>query len=261
MSRGVCAACGRIGRIEAHHLAGRVNDPTLTVPVCRDCHRGYLTPWQYADGVGLRHDGVDNEVDTLRALVHGMFRFLALMCQRTGGDPAQLADDCILTARGFSSLLDAVGPPDRQGRWSPDPRNADPVAGPVIPAGGSAAERLHDLATSFLTATEPVAGVDPLRVVLVDIVADPERYLDAWEEFVADPDRYTQMCATVGEIAEWSHNATLGLLDLADPHRRPATGAGSRTELGQGLADAGSKLLDLHHAVIAHHAEEPRAVR
>ena len=49
---GICLTCGYDANdVEGHHVAGLVNYPTLTVPVCGDCHR-VLTAWQRASGIG-----------------------------------------------------------------------------------------------------------------------------------------------------------------------------------------------------------------
>lgn len=57
-----CARCGmteinalvpvRRGLLEAHHVCGRANDASLTVPVCRNCH-AVLTEGQRSAGVSF----------------------------------------------------------------------------------------------------------------------------------------------------------------------------------------------------------------
>lgn len=68
----ICVTCGRSGRVEAHHVAGRANHPNVTVDVCPECHRLYLTTWQYAAGVLLDHDARRTDDDRFRALIVGL---------------------------------------------------------------------------------------------------------------------------------------------------------------------------------------------
>ena len=72
---GVCLTCGLYTSLEAHHIAGRHNHATLTVPVCSDCHR-VLSHWQLATGIELHHDADLSELDATRALLVGALHLL-----------------------------------------------------------------------------------------------------------------------------------------------------------------------------------------
>lgn len=63
MTIGVCIVCVRIGRIELHHLAGRVYQSWLVVPVCVPCHR-FLHGRLAAAGIDLK---APVETPTVRA--------------------------------------------------------------------------------------------------------------------------------------------------------------------------------------------------
>lgn len=198
MSIGICTACGRSGPIENHHVAGRANHPALVIGVCQQCHRGYLTPWQHASGVELGQGAPREAVDIDRALADGLFRFLALVCHRTGGRLAELGWNCVLSARGFTALLDNIAAPERAGRWTPDPRAPLPVPEPVEPAPGTIAERTRRFAEFMLRVADTFGYHDDgLTDVLVDIHIDPVGYVAAWELFV------TILTGTVGRQNNW----------------------------------------------------------
>jgi hypothetical protein len=81
----VCVTCGeadpvvlKSGRsvLEAHHLAGRANDPGTTADVCLNCHRK-LTNAQRDAGVPLAADPDRTVLERLVAWLRG----LAVFCQ------------------------------------------------------------------------------------------------------------------------------------------------------------------------------------
>lgn len=74
-----CAACGAPGKLEAHHLARRANDP-VTVLVCKGCHRGYLTPWQRTSSVPVK--GTVTEPQRVFSLYVGLLQLIRLQGQR-----------------------------------------------------------------------------------------------------------------------------------------------------------------------------------
>ncbi len=98
----VCVTCGEAdpvvlkdGRsvLEAHHLAGRANDPDMTAAVCLNCHRK-LTNAQKDVGVPLAADPERSILERLVAWLRG----LAVFCQhlaRNLTDAAHQLERCI----------------------------------------------------------------------------------------------------------------------------------------------------------------------
>jgi hypothetical protein len=97
-----CVTCGeadpvvlKSGRsvLEAHHLAGRANDPDMTADVCLNCHRK-LTNAQRDCGVPLAADPQRSLLDRLVAWLRG----LAVFCQHLAQnllDTAHQLERCV----------------------------------------------------------------------------------------------------------------------------------------------------------------------
>src|SRR5215213_3825996 len=142
---GVCLTCGLYTNLEAHHVAGRHNHATLTVPVCTDCHR-ILTHWQLAAGVELHHDADDSDLDATRALLVGALHLLVLYGQRHGDVTWVRAPLSMYMARAVSKVLDHFEPSSRSGRWLSDPTVPPLEATPVAWPAATEADRITQIA-------------------------------------------------------------------------------------------------------------------
>lgn len=71
------------GRVEEHHVAGRANDPGLTIPLCRR-HNELATAWLRALGVDLDHERDRHPVEVAHARAAG---FAVLLSWAVGPDP------------------------------------------------------------------------------------------------------------------------------------------------------------------------------
>lgn len=64
----LCVLCWNEGRIEKHHVSGRVNHNRV-IPVCRNCHL-ILTRHQHRSGLCLSEDE-RTDLELMRAIVVG----------------------------------------------------------------------------------------------------------------------------------------------------------------------------------------------
>jgi hypothetical protein len=216
-STGICAMCGRSGRIEAHHVAGRANDPAATVNVCPECHRWCLTVWQNAAGVELRHDGPRSDADRLRALIVGVFGALATHLQRTPGTPEKLDRAVMLALRGWSRLLDLAEPYDRAGRWTPAPdiqlRTAEPVT-----SGTDFLAALAGMAALAAPLARQVHGEQhPVTRVIEHARRDPAVFLPAVERLLTEPGTADAVRELLTDAMARTLDAARTLLAAPDP--------------------------------------------
>jgi hypothetical protein len=226
---GVCLTCCLKGEVEAHHVAGRRNH-SLTVPVCRDCHR-ILTNWQLAAGIELRGSVAGTSLDGSRALLVGAMHLLQLFAQRHVGTawfPDWLA---ARTGRVISKLLDMCQPPDRLGRWLPDPTVLPVVAAPVPCPSSSEVEWIGEMARLAQALTEIIGGIPPLAAAAVTAIAkDPARWKAQVDEAAQDQ---TYAEAVLGVVSQYSDIANVLMaklfqlddLDHFDDELRSATAA------------------------------------
>lgn len=86
----VCVTCGepdpvvlKNGRslLEAHHIAGRANDPDTSADVCLNCHRK-LTNAQRDVGVPLSEDPDRNILERIAAWCRGLGAFFEYLARR-----------------------------------------------------------------------------------------------------------------------------------------------------------------------------------
>lgn len=66
--------------LEEHHVAGEVNDPTLTVLLCRNCH-AEVTEGQRDAGVVLARDEGRHLLERVEAFLRGVGDFLVRLGQ------------------------------------------------------------------------------------------------------------------------------------------------------------------------------------
>lgn len=107
----VCVRCGvrdpvqliRAGRslLEEHHVAGYVNDPALTVVVCRNCH-AELSEAQRDDALDLRFRADKMSLERLEGVLRGLAEFFALLAESLGGWADELAGTVTRLDRDFS---------------------------------------------------------------------------------------------------------------------------------------------------------------
>lgn len=82
MAIATCVVCGADGPSEQQHIAGRANDPEYVVPVCVNCHRYTLTPWQWVHRVPLEKDAQRTDMVKPWAVATGAVHIIEAMCVR-----------------------------------------------------------------------------------------------------------------------------------------------------------------------------------
>jgi len=174
---GTCLTCGFTTELEAHHVAGRHNHHTLTVPVCLDCHH-ILSTWQRASGVELEDTTPLTAVDATRALLVGVADLLRLFGQRHADAAVIGAPLATHTARAMSKILDGFGPLDRPGRWVPDPTVPPTEAVPVGRPAAGPGTQVRELAF-LLREVASILG-DP-SAFFTALTEDPERLCAAFD--------------------------------------------------------------------------------
>ncbi len=213
---GTCLTCGHFGELEAHHVAGRHNNATLTVLVCSDCHR-ILSGWQLAAGIELRQDAPRSDLDSLRALAVGVLHVFQLFGQRhpeRSWIPGPLA---VLTGRTTSRLLDSFDSPHRPGRWLPDPTFSPAEAVPVAWQSASEAERVAELAHLGLSLTKFLGEQPPLPPgLLADVVARPAFYTRAFAAIDEDDQESVRLLQAIAEHSTQAQRLVVRLLTLED---------------------------------------------
>lgn len=187
---GVCLTCGDRTSIEAHHVAGERNHQSLTAPVCVTCHR-VLSHWQLAAGIELHRVAVGTPEDSIRALIVGTMHLLQLFAQRHPGRSWITVTTAIRASRAHSRLIDAVLPPDRVGRWLPDP-TVPPIEVPGVewPLANEA-EWTREMASFVLKLcdileVQPPLAVDTMRAMIVDPVWWVQTLDDVGRDFTAE---------------------------------------------------------------------------
>ncbi len=209
---GTCLTCGQFGELHAHHVAGRHNHATLTVPVCLDCHR-ILTGWQLAAGIELREDAARSELDATRALVVGGLHLVQLFAQRHAEHSWVSAPLVIHTARAASLLLDAAGARERAGRWLPDPTVPPIEAVPLAWPAGAEVERLAEFAHLALALIRIFGGQPPLTVeALTSAAASPAEFKTAFDRITADPVALGRLLDLIAEHAPRCQQLVLQVL-------------------------------------------------
>jgi hypothetical protein len=66
--------------LDPHHLGGQVNDPELTVVVCRN-HHALLTEAARVSGIELDHRAERGSLERLQAVLRGLADFFELLAQ------------------------------------------------------------------------------------------------------------------------------------------------------------------------------------
>jgi len=215
---GPCLTCGVWADLEAHHVAGRNNSP-LVVPVCVPCH-DVLSNWQRAAGIELERAAPRTEPDRTRALVVGAAHLLQLFAQRHRDRSWISAELWILTARASSRLLDACAPPDRLGRWLPDPTVMPAEATPAAWNEAAEVARTAELAHLVLALARVLGDTPPLTIdVLTGIADDPKPVIDAFTRAAADEDSTHEILELVEGYLLTSARLVRQLLalDMDDP--------------------------------------------
>lgn len=174
---GLCLTCGNWGPVEANHVAGRRNHPTLTVPQCVPCH-GIFSAWQRAAGIELHHQADVTDDDSRRALLVGCFHLVTLIALR---QPTRWLDGttCVRLQRAFSRLLDETLPGDRPRRWLPDPTVVLPSVEPAPWVEENRVAWFGELA-QFALALLDALDLDPggIRTLMVSMADDPAWWID-----------------------------------------------------------------------------------
>lgn len=186
----ICLTCGHRADIEAHHVAGERNHQSLTVPVCVPCHR-VLSHWQLAAGIEL-HKLVDGTPeDSVRALIVGAMHLFQLLAERHPGRSWITVTTAIRASRAHSRLTDSVLPPDRAGRWFPDP-TVPPLEVPGLewPLANEA-EWTREVASFALKLCDilevhPPLAVGTMRAMIVDPVWWVQTLNDVGGDFSAE---------------------------------------------------------------------------
>lgn len=194
MNNTVCITCGWVtGDIEQHHVAGRRNYPTFTVPVCADCHL-ILTKWQRAHGVGLREDVPVTEVDRVRALAVGVFDLFRLLGQRHPQQVLLSRSLTQLSGRAMSRLFDQFAPADRPGRWMPDPTQPPVEVMPVAFQPETEADLVVLFARLTLQFADLFGRPEGLPYAAFErLVEQPDLAVRAWQELTADQARSAEL--------------------------------------------------------------------
>lgn len=213
---GICITCSWTSdNIEQHHVAGRHNYPTLTVPVCLDCHQ-ILTRWQQAHGIELAADAAREPVDQVRALVAGVFDLFRLLGQR---HPDRLLISHALSqlnGRALSHLFDQFAPPDRPGRWLPDPTQPPTEATPVPFVEETEMDLLVLYATltlQFLDLFEDPAPQHQIQA-LRQLIANPHEFQAAWRQLTDDQARAEALMADLQAQLERSLRVVRWMLSV-----------------------------------------------
>ncbi|MGW5649311.1 hypothetical protein ACWEV3_36965 [Saccharopolyspora sp. NPDC003752] len=238
----VCVACGQSGRVEAHHIAGRANHPTATVNVCPECHRLFLTVWQYAAGVPLDHQTPRTHADRFRAWVEGLFGLLALHAQRGQSPPGGVADAVVLSQRGFSRLLDLT----------------EPSAAGLVPNGAielhqadpaSEVDRLASVAGLADLFTPLVSEVyddsHPLSRIVSLVRGDPAALLHGIRRLLGDPYQTTRAVGLLDAAVQRGTSAARELLAVPDPTAATTEEFGPLVEAARALLAAHEQLAGL----------------
>jgi hypothetical protein len=215
---GLCLTCGLWDDLEAHHIAGRGN-ATIVVPVCVPCHT-ILSNWQRAAGIELEHDAPRTETDRTRALVVGSVHLLQLFAQRHRDRSWISTELWAYTARASSRILDACAPPDRPGRWLPDPTVLPAEGTPAAWTEAAEVQCTFEFAHLLLILTRQLGDTPPLTCdVLANIAADPQSVIDAFTRVAADEDSTRQLLQLVQDYLSTSSRMVRQLLtlDLNDP--------------------------------------------
>ena len=183
---GICLTCGHRANIEAHHVAGERNHQSLTVPVCVPCHR-ILSHRQLAAGIEL-HKLIDGTPeDSIRALIVGAMHLMQLFAQRHQDRSWISAGLWIHTIRAGSRLLDGCAPPERLGRWLPDPTVVPAEATPAHWHETVELERTAEFANLVLALARVLGDHPPLTLdVLARIAAAPAPVVEAFARSAAD---------------------------------------------------------------------------
>src|SRR5215217_776537 len=211
---GVCLTCGLYTDLEAHHVAGRHNHATLTVPVCVDCHR-MLSHWQLAAGIELHHDADVSDLDATRALLVGTLHLLVLYGQRHGDVTWIRAPLSVYMARAVSKLLDMFEPASRPGRWLPDPTMPPLEAIPVRWPAASEADRITEMADLTLELSQILGQQPPFSPeTLTAISADPVGFQSGFDKAAADLSWVTALLEVIDQYSELSESILCRLLQL-----------------------------------------------
>ncbi len=236
---GICLTCGHPDHIEQHHVAGHVNYPSLTVPVCTPCHT-VLTAWQRAHGVNLDRQHTPHETDRLRALIVGTLDVLRLLRQHHPSEPGP--ELLLLGGRAFSRLLDLLAPADRPGRWLPDPSQPpreEPPTWWVEEAELDLLVLVATLAADFLDAVGglPEVPTEALRHVAVN----PAGFDAGWRDQLAVEDPSArQLLLDLAGYLQRTHRVVRWLLTV-DPQQLPSPELLAEATL---WFDTGCRLLD-----------------
>jgi hypothetical protein len=237
----VCVACGRSGKIEAHHVAGRANHPTATVNVCPECHRLFLTVWQYAAGVLLDHKASRSDSDRFRAWVEGLFGLLALHAQRAESPPG-VAEAAVLSQRGFSRLLDHAEPSAATSvpNAAIELHQADPASeADHLASLTGLAELFAPLVSEIYDDSHPLSrGVSVMR-------GDPASLLHGIRRLLADPHQATRAVSLLAEAVQRGTRAACKLLEVPDPTATTAEEFGPLVDAARALFAAHEQLAAL----------------
>jgi hypothetical protein len=214
--RGVCLTCGLSGELEAHHVAGRRNH-AATVGVCVECHR-ILSIWQRAAGIELRETVDGTELDATRALLVGALHLVRLFAQQHADGnffPNWLV---IHTGRAVSKLLDMMQPPDRAGRWLPDPTVPPIEAIPIPQRSVSEAEQIAEIAHLGGALSTIVGEIPEFPASTLTVIAEnPRWWIEAVEHAVGQDLAYaTALAGLVEQYMDLSRGMIERLLQVDD---------------------------------------------
>lgn len=213
---GTCLTCGLRADLEAHHVAGRHNHQTLTIPVCLDCHR-ILSSWQRSAGIELDAAATRMELDATRALVVGAMHLIRLFAQRHASQSWTPASLAIHGGRAVSKLLDALGPVDRVGRWLPDPTAPPVEATPVSWPAATEADRVAEMAHLTSALSTILGAVPPMTLdSLADIARDPTRWMHRVDQATQEPVFAATLCDLISQYLQLSEAMMARLLSLDD---------------------------------------------
>jgi hypothetical protein len=186
------------------------------VAVCPDCHR-ILSAWQLSYGIQLDADAPRGDLDTLRALMVGVAQLLLLYAQRHPERTVVGISLAAHTARAISKILDATGPPDRPGRWLPDPTMAPTEATPVAWPLENETEWFTEWAHLLRVLAMALGEQSPIAPqTFATLAANPDRLslaIDSGEPVLA------HALARLVDYVTNSHQIILRLLEVQDPSR------------------------------------------
>lgn len=210
-----CIVCGTTSGLEQNHLAARANEATLTVPMCKVCHRVF-TDWQWRLGI-LRNETAEeraghDDIERAWALLEG---FVLTACL---GRPAAESGTAVTLGRAAGTLLSAVARAiGDDPRWGPKPGmrkgSGEPAPGPRGTI--DMADMLH-LALAVLAglgAADPrLAGVDQRAETIARhaAVLDQRGVLTCGPELDAATARVKSTLARVGAIASLNDIMAMG---------------------------------------------------